>query len=390
MIARTHRIFALLLAAILVLTSFASATAQDFVEGFDVGFEPVAEGFSRPTVITNAGDDTLYIAEQPGMISTIVDSERSDALFLDITDRVNDAGNEQGLLGLAFPPDYADSHVFYVDYTDSDGNTVVSRFTVDDTGVADPASEVVILQQEQPFENHNGGQLAFGPDGYLYIGLGDGGSQGDPNGNGQNLQTWLGKILRIDVDPTVVPAGQTYVIPEDNPFADGQSGLPEIFAYGLRNPWRFSFDAETGDLLIADVGQDWIEEINLLPVGTDTAPNFGWNVMEGDTCYLEAGCDRTGITLPIMEYTHQEGGCSVTGGYVYYGENLPDFTGTYIFGDYCTGYVWQGVRADDGTWEMNGPVQSGLAISTFGVDRHGEIYVADLNTGIIYRLEAPL
>ncbi|MCA9833976.1 MAG: PQQ-dependent sugar dehydrogenase [Thermomicrobiales bacterium] len=377
-------------AAIVLLVSSLPASAQDFVEGFDVGFEPVAEGFDRPTVITNAGDDTLYVAEQAGIISTIVDSERSATPFLDITDRVNDAGNEQGLLGLAFPSDYTDSHVFYVDYIDNNGNTVVSRFTVDDSGSADPASEVVILQQEQPYQNHNGGQLAFGPDGYLYIGLGDGGSQGDPNGNGQNLQTWLGKILRIDVDPTVVPSGQTYVIPEDNPFADGQGGLPEIFAYGLRNPWRFSFDAENGNLLIADVGQDWIEEINLLPVDPDAALNFGWNVMEGDTCYLEEGCDTTGITLPIMEYTHNEGGCSVTGGYMYYGENLPDFTGTYFFGDYCTGYVWQGVPGDDGSWTMNGPVQSGLAISTFGVDINGEIYVADLNTGIIYRLEAPL
>lgn len=389
MIDRIHRLLAICLGVILVLTSSAAVIAQ---EDFDLGFEPVAEGFVRPTVITNAGDGSgvLYIAEQSGVVSTIVDSARSESPFLDITDRVNDAGNEQGLLGLAFPPDYAASRVFYVYYIDAAGGTVVSRFVVADNGIADPESEQVILTQEQPYANHNGGQLAFGPDGYLYIGLGDGGSQGDPNGNGQRLDTWLGKILRIDVDPAYVPGDQSYAIPEDNPFIDTEGALPEIFAFGLRNPWRFSFDAQTGDLLIADVGQNRIEEINLLPVNPEAATNFGWNAMEGSECYTDPGCDRTGLALPIMEYTHDVGGCSVTGGYVYYGENLPDLNGTYIFGDYCTGYVWQGVRNGDGTWTMNGPVSSGLTISTFGVDEQGELYVADLNSGIIYRLEAPL
>lgn len=385
------RFVPLVLTLVLVLTSF-GASAQDESTGFDIGFEPVAEGFNQPTAMANAGDgsDVLYIVEKPGTVRKLVDSERVEEPFLDITDRVGSSGYEQGLLGIAFPPDYEDSRVFFVDYTDLNGNTVVSRFTVGDNDVADAASEQVILTQEQPYPNHNGGQLQFGPDGYLYIGLGDGGSGGDPQGNGQRLDTWLGKILRIDVDPTIVPAGEAYAIPEDNPLVGEEGALPEIFAYGLRNPWRFSFDAETGDMLIADVGQDQIEEINLLPINPDGAVNFGWNVMEGSTCYLNPNCDASMFTLPVMEYTHDEGGCSVTGGEVYYGENLPDIYGTYIFADFCSGFVWQGVRGDDGTWTMSAPVESGLSISSFGVDEQGEVYVLDLESGIVYRLEAPI
>lgn len=385
------RIVPVVLSFVLVLTSI-SVTAQDEATGFDIGFEPVAEGFDQPTGMAHAGDGTgvLYVIEKPGTVRRIVDSERLNEPFLDITDRVGSDGYEQGLLGIAFPPDYEDSRVFYVDYTDTNGNTVVSRFTVDENDVADAASEQVILTQEQPYPNHNGGQLQFGPDGYLYIGLGDGGSGGDPQGNAQRLDTWLGKILRIDVDPTAIPAGETYAIPEDNPLIDQEGALPEIFAYGLRNPWRFSFDAETGDLLIADVGQDQIEEINLLPVNPDGVPNFGWNTMEGTACYLEANCDESGLIPPVMEYTHEQSGCSVTGGEVYYGENLPDIYGTYIFADFCSGLVWQGVRNEDGSWTMSDPVDSGLAISSFGVDEQGEVYVLDLNSGIVYRLEAPI
>lgn len=385
------RLVPLFLALALVLTSF-GASAQDESTGFDIGFEPVAEGFDQPTAMANAGDGSgvLYIVEKPGTVRKLVDSERVEEPFLDITDRVGSGGYEQGLLGIAFPPDYQDSRVFYVNYTDLNGNTVVSRFTVDENDVADAASEQVILTQEQPYPNHNGGQLQFGPDGYLYIGLGDGGSGGDPQGNAQRLDTWLGKILRIDVDPAVVPAGEAYAIPEDNPLVGQEGALPEIYAYGLRNPWRFSFDAETGEMLIADVGQDQVEEINLLPVNPDEAVNFGWNVMEGSTCYLNPNCDPSMFTLPIMEYTHDEGGCSVTGGEVYYGENLPDIYGTYIFADFCSGLVWQGVRGDDGTWTMSDPVESELSISSFGVDEQGEVYVLDLQSGIVYRLEAPI
>lgn len=389
-----HKTIAILLAAVLAVTSvwIPDAAAQDEPIGFDVGFEPVAEGFNQPVDITHANDGSgmLYVAEKVGTVRVLQDSERMEDPFLDISDRVGSSGYEQGLLGIAFPLDYADSRVFYVYYTNLEGTVVVSRFATADNGVADPNTEQVILQQEQPFPNHNGGQIKFGPDGYLYIALGDGGSGGDPHGAGQRLDTWLGKILRIDVDPNFVPDGEPYAIPEDNPLIEEEGALPEIYAYGLRNPWRFSFDAETGDMLIADVGQDEIEEINLLPAGMDEALNFGWNTMEGSSCFQAADCDASGLVLPIIEYTHAVGGCSVTGGAVYYGENLPDIYGTYIFADFCSGLVWQGVREDVGSWTMSDPIQSGLAISSFGVDESGEVYVADLNSGTIYRLEAPL
>lgn len=391
---RIHRTLAILLATVVVFTSFVipGTVAQDEPVGFDLGFEPVAEGFDQPVDITHANDGSgvLYVAEKVGTVRTLVDSERVEEPFLDIADRVGSSGYEQGLLGIAFPLDYVDSGVFYAYYTNLDGTVVVSRFTVADNGIADPDSEQQILQQEQPYPNHNGGQIKFGPDGYLYIAVGDGGSGGDPLGAGQRTDTWLGKILRIDVDPNFVAEGEPYAIPEDNPFIDDEGSLSEIYAYGLRNPWRFSFDAETGDMLIADVGQDQIEEINLLPAGTDEALNFGWNTMEGSTCFAEPDCDTTGLTLPIMEYTHEVGGCSVTGGAVYYGENLPDIYGTYIFADFCSGLVWQGVPGEDGSWTMSDPIQSGLAISSFGVDESGEVYVVDLNSGTVYRLEAPL
>lgn len=385
------RLLAVLLAGAIVFGSVVPISAQDDAAPFDIGVEAVAEGFDQPLDITHAGDGTgvLYVAEKPGTVRTIVDSERIEEPFLDITDRVGSDGYEQGLLGIAFPPDFEESQVFYVHYSDLDGNTVISRFAVLDGGVAAADSEQILLQVEQPYPNHNGGTIEFGPDGYLYIGLGDGGSGGDPEGNGQNPQTLLGTILRIDVDPAAAPEGEPYAIPEDNPFADSEEGLPEIYAWGLRNPWRFSFDAETGEAMIADVGQNRIEEINVLPVINEEAPNYGWNIMEGSECYEADDCDQTGLVLPVMEYTHDYG-CSVTGGEVYYGENLPELVGTYIFGDFCTGLVWQGVRTDDGTWEMRGPVETGLSISSFGVDEQGEIYLTDLNSGIVYRLEAPI
>lgn len=387
------RIVPICLALVLMATSMWIPTtlAQDDL-AFDIGFEPVAEGFNQPVDLTHANDGTgvLYVVEKPGTVRMIVDSERVEEPFLDITDRVGSSGYEQGLLGIAFPPDYANSRVFYVYYTNHRDYAVLSRFSVADNDIADPASERVILQQEQPYPNHNGGQIKFGPDGYLYIALGDGGSGGDPLNAGQRLDTWLGKILRIDVDPNSVPEEEPYSIPEDNPFVDDEAALPEIYAYGLRNPWRFSFDTETGDMFIADVGQNAIEEINLLPAGTDEALNFGWNILEGSSCFLETGCDTTGHTMPILEYPHADGSCSVTGGAVYYGQNLSDLHGSYIFADFCSGLVWQGVQGDDGNWTMSEPIQSGLAISSFGVDESGELYVVDLNSGTVFRLEAPI
>jgi glucose/arabinose dehydrogenase len=295
------------------------------------------------------------------------------------------------LLGLAFPEDFAESGIFYVYYTDLDGNTVVSRFGLTaDADAADPGSEQVLLQQEQPFVNHNGGALMFGPDNYLYIGLGDGGSQGDPNGNGQRLDTWLGKILRIEVDPAFVPAGEPYGIPEDNPFIDTANALPEIWAYGLRNPWRFSFDRETGDFWVADVGQNAIEEVNHVVIGDGGGQNFGWNITEGTTCYVDPNCDTTGFTLPVFEYTHDVGGCSVTGGFVYRGEAFADLTGVYLFADYCSGLLWGGGRDASGAWVMSAPIETDLSVSSFGEDDAGNVYLTDLSGGAIYQLVPPL
>lgn len=390
----SHRVFLLrlLISAIVFLTSFAAMplSAQD-APTFDVGLELVADGFSEPLAVVDAGDGSgrLFVVEKGGTIRIIQDGAVVETPFLDITDRVGSGGYEQGLLGLAFAPDSAESGLFYVNYTYLDGNTMVSRFSVtDDPNVADPASEEVILRQEQPYPNHNGGHLAFGPDNYLYIGLGDGGSGGDPQGNAQRLDTWLGKMLRIEVAPEFVPEGQTYAVPDDNPFVDEEGALPEIWAYGLRNPWRFSFDRETGDLWIADVGQDAIEEINRVD-GTEAGVNYGWVPTEGTSCYVQ-GCDPSLYTLPVMEYTHDVGGCSVTGGYVYRGEEMPDLQGVYIFADFCSGLMWGGFPDGEGGWTMSDPIETELGIAGFGEDDAGNLYLADLYSGGVYRLAPPL
>jgi glucose/arabinose dehydrogenase len=355
---------------------------------FDIGLEEVASGFTDPLYVTTAGDETerLFVVEQGGTIRIVENGAAIDAPFLDITERVGSEGPEQGLLGLAFAPDYAASGLFYVNYTDVNGDTVVSRFVVtNEPNAADPASETILLQQRQPFPNHNGGGVVFGPDGYLYIGLGDGGSGGDPNGNGQKLTTWLGKILRIDVNPANVPSGETYAVPDDNPFVGQADAMPEIWAFGLRNPWRFSFDRETGDLWIGDVGQGEIEEIDLLPAN-ESALNLGWNMLEGTSCFLTPECDPTSYTGPVLEYTHDVGGCSVTGGYVYRGATMPELGGAYIFADFCTGKLWAGGQNGDGSWTMSEPVETGLSISSFGEDAAGELYLTDHSGGAVYRL----
>ncbi|HWV22841.1 MAG TPA: PQQ-dependent sugar dehydrogenase [Thermomicrobiales bacterium] len=377
----------LLLPMLLVAPVSAQATPVFDPASFDLGLELVADGFAQPLFVTDAGDDSgrLFVVEKGGTIRIIDGDSAVETPFLDLTDRVLSDGYEQGLLGLAFAPDYASSGFFYVDYIDLNGNTVVSRFAVsDDPNLADVASEQVVLTQEQPYSNHNGGMLAFGPDNYLYIGFGDGGSGGDPQGNAQRLDTWLGKILRIGVDPAYVPEGATYGIPEDNPFANEYGALPEIWAYGLRNPWRFSFDVNTGDLWIGDVGQDWLEEVDFLPVGLEPGQNLGWNVTEGTNCYLEDGCDTSGFLMPVLEYTHDEGGCSITGGYVYRGEDVPGLDGVYLFGDYCSGLLWGGGQDANGDWVKSAPIESGFGISSFGEDSAGNVYVTDLNGGGVY------
>ena len=341
--------------------------------------EKIASGLEAPLLATHAGDGSgrLFVVEQVGHIRIVENGRLVSDPFLDVSD-LTVAGGEQGLLGLAFHPDFARDRRFFINYTDLEGDTVVASYGVaDDGSTADRDSARTILKIEQPYANHNGGHLAFGPDGYLYIGMGDGGSGGDPQGNGQNLQTLLGKMLRIDID-----AGDPYGIPADNPFADG-GGAPEIWAYGLRNPWRFSFDEAAATLWIGDVGQDELEEINRVPAD-GAGLNYGWNVMEGSRCYQES-CNAADKVLPITEYDHDDG-CSITGGFVYRGEEFPDMRGGYLFSDYCSGTIW---AIDAGA---NGPVEpavlseSGRSISSFGVDEDGELYVTDMGSGEVLQL----
>jgi len=334
--------------------------------------------------IQNAGDGSgrLFVVEKRGRIVILQNDQLLPTPFLDISNEVDSSGTEQGLLGLAFHPQYAQNGLFYVYYIDPGGNSVVARFNVssNDPNQADPSSEVGLLHVDQPYSNHNGGNLAFGPDGYLYIGLGDGGSEGDPLRTGQDLQTLLGKLLRIDVN-----SGDNYSIPADNPFASG-GGLPEIWAYGLRNPWRFSFDSLTGDLYIGDVGQDSWEEVDYIPAGTPGGLNFGWSFYEGMHPYQGQPPADVTFTPPVIEYSHSEG-CSITGGYVYRGSALPEWQGIYFYGDYCSGTIWGLLQAGVGNWQSKHLFDSGLRISAFGVDEAGEIYVAGLNSGNVLRLE---
>ncbi|HJW89549.1 MAG TPA: PQQ-dependent sugar dehydrogenase [Anaerolineales bacterium] len=284
---------------------------------------------------------------------------------------------ERGLLGLAFHPRYAENGLFYVNYTDLNGNTVIARFQVlADPQRADPGSEMRLLGVDQPFPNHNGGGLAFGSDGYLYLGLGDGGSGGDPLDNGQNTQTLLGKLLRIRVD-----GGEPYALPPDNPFING-GGAPEIWAYGLRNPWRFSFDRLTGDLYIADVGQGMWEEVNYLPAGSPGGTNFGWDYREGAHPFTDASPpSRVELIDPVVEYDHSQG-CSITGGYVYRGDRLPEWRGVYLYGDYCTGLVWGLLLGPDGGWQNALLFETLARISSFGEDQSGELYLVDRSGAI--------
>lgn len=360
------------------------------VPAADVAFPPmmtlesVAEGFTRPVYVTHAGDGSgrVFVVEQRGRIYILRGTQREEQPFLDIESRVGSRGNEQGLLGLAFHPRYTENGQFFVNYTNLEGDTVIARFQASgDT--ADPNSETILLQIDQPYPNHNGGQVAFGPDGYLYIGTGDGGSSGDPLDAGQRLDTLLGKILRIDVDQ-----GVPYAIPPDNPWASGNGGLPEIWAYGLRNPWRFSFDRATGDLYIGDVGQNRVEEISFQAAGTPGGMNFGWRITEGSDCFRGQDCNTTGLVPPIAEYDHSKG-CSVTGGYVYRGEAFPQLQGVYFFGDFCSQLIWALHRDAAGNWAMAELPKSGAAISSFGEDEAGELYLTSLQDGIVYRVVAP-
>jgi glucose/arabinose dehydrogenase len=347
----------------------------------------VTRGLAAPVDVQSApGDRTrLFVVEQAGRIRIVRDGSLLATPFLDIVSRVG-SGGERGLLGLAFHPRYTDNGRFFVNYTDRSGDTHVAEFRVSSTpDAADPASERTLLFVRQPFANHNGGGLAFGNDGMLYIGLGDGGAGGDPLGNGQDLGVALGKMLRIDVD-----SGSPYAVPPDNPFVSSANAVREIWAYGLRNPWRFSFDRGTGDLFIGDVGQSGREEIDLGLASRRGGENYGWNVMEGSRCFQPpSGCNTSGLTLPIVEYATGSDGCAVTGGYVYRGCRMPGYHGTYFYGDYCTAFVrsfrlQNGQAGDRRDWTSS--VGRGVdRISSFGVDADGEILIVD-HDGELYRI----
>jgi glucose/arabinose dehydrogenase len=332
--------------------------------------------FSFPVLVTApTGDsDRLFVVEKRGTVRIVRQGTTLATAFLDLSGKVS-TGGEQGLLGLAFHPQYQSNGLFVVHYTDQGGDTKVSLFRVSaaDPNRADPASEQTFLTVTQPFANHNGGSIAFHPvDGHFYLGLGDGGSGGDPQGNGQKLSTLLGKLLRLSISSS----GQV-TVPSDNPFAGQGSARAEIWSYGLRNPWRWSFDRTTGDLYIGDVGQNQREEIDVTTLAGARGANFGWNVMEGRACYQAGSCDQTGLTLPVLDYSHGNGACSVTGGYVYRGSAIPSLVGTYFYADYCSGWVRSfryasGAISDEREWTALAPNGQ---ITSFGEDAQGELYL---------------
>ncbi|KAA3600069.1 MAG: glucose sorbosone dehydrogenase [Calditrichaeota bacterium] len=345
-------------------------------------FENVA--LEKPVDFQNCGDDRIFVVEQEGRIQVINSQTQESNLFLDISEKVDDNGNEEGLLGLAFHPNFKNNGFFFVNYTATNPDrTVISRFSVANEISANPQSEFVILEIEQPYSNHNGGQIAFGKDGFLYIGMGDGGSAGDPKNHGQNLETLLGAMLRIDVDTT--QNGENYGIPADNPFVGNSENFrEEIFAYGLRNPWRFSFDSESGTLWAGDVGQNAIEEVDILENGK----NYGWRIQEGTKCFNPStNCDTTGLVQPIVEYTH-EVGRSITGGFVYRGEKINSLKGAYVYADFVSGIIWS-LKFDSGNLPIVTEVfQTEKYISTFGVDQNQELYFCDWENGKIFKFES--
>ncbi|HEY2325380.1 MAG TPA: PQQ-dependent sugar dehydrogenase [Thermoanaerobaculia bacterium] len=365
---------ALLAAAFLLVTT---ASADEIV------LRPIISGLSEPTSIVNAGDARLFITQQTGRIAIYDGSQVLAQPFLDVSSLVSTNGEERGLLGLAFSPNYRNDGTFYIDYTNTAGDTVVARYHVSaaDPNRADPATAQIILTVAQPYPNHNGGELQFGPDGYLYIGMGDGGSGGDPQNRAQTLNTLLGKILRIDVANTT-----TYRIPPSNPFVNRAGTAPEIWAWGVRNPWRFSFDRLTGDLWIADVGQDTYEEVDFQPATSSGGENYGWRRMEGFHCYNpSANCNDGTLTLPVLEYSHADGSCSITGGYRYRGALFPRLYSTYFYADFCTGKIWAATANGSG-FASRLLLDTTMQITTFGEDVNGELYVDDYANGTIYSI----
>lgn len=364
-----------------LIFSVSVATSQ-FIE-----LDLVQNGFNNPVNLQNAGDERLFVVEQGGRIKIMQPNGDVNAdLFLDISSQIS-SGGERGLLGLAFHPDYSNNGFFYVYYTKPNGDSQISRFSVDSNNpdLADPGSELPLLDFEQPFSNHNGGCLAFGPDGFLYISSGDGGSGGDPGNRAQNTTLLLGKLLRIDIDTP--SGGNNYSIPPDNPFAGSTANAQEIWAYGLRNPWKFSFDSANGDIWIGDVGQGEVEEIDKAAL-IDAGLNYGWRCYEGSEPFNTAGCPPVAdLTFPIAEYSSASNtsNCSITGGNVYRGTEYPDFVGLYFFADVCSGLI--------GTVDQNGNLTEhgtfGGSWVSFGEDVNNELYIVSI-TGSISRVRQPV
>ena len=387
-----------------------------FAEEKNLSSVLIADGYKKPVFITSYPNNAklLYIVEQAGLIKIINDGKKLSRPFFDINKRVvnpNRPGDERGLLGFAFHPNHTNNGKFYINYMDNDGNTIISEFSTNSKLRADHKSERIILKLKQPYGNHNGGDIQFGPDGYLYISIGDGGKAGDPLNAGQDLSSLFGKIIRIDIEQ------KPYGIPKSNPFFGQKDKREEIWAWGLRNVWRFSFDKQTGDKYLADVGQNKWEEVNFEPASSKGGLNYGWRIMEANHCYdPKENCPTEGLIKPIIEYPNDANhpafafriieelsfsetdveGCSVTGGYVYRGQKIKSMQGQYIFGDYCSGNIWtlkvvngKAINFKNRTEEINiGGGEFTTYISSFGQDSDGEIYIIDYNGGIYKLIES--
>ena len=366
-----------------ILLALAASVTSALAQPAKIATRLVGSELDMPLfVAAPSGDARLFVVEQTGKIRILSEGRFLDTLFLDLSAIVS-SGNEQGLLGLAFHPNYAENGRFFVNYTDANGDTQIVAYTVSaDANRGDEGTAAPILTVDQPYANHNGGWLGFGPDGLLYIGMGDGGSGGDPQKRAQDPDELLGKILRIDID-----GAAPYAIPPSNPYANG-GGRPEVFALGVRNPWRIAFDGN--DIYIADVGQNAIEEMSVITT-SDAGANLGWSIMEGDRCFRAEACTTDGLILPIHQYTHDEGGCSITGGYVYRGEALPQLSGHYFFADLCDGKL-RSLRHSDGKVSdvTDWTDQLGVigAITSFGLDRAGELYITTLEGNLLQLVRA--
>jgi len=341
--------------------------------------ELLPQQFESPVLLThsNTNDDRLFVVEKTGHVYLLENSFSKKSLYIDASSLITTRGNEQGLLSIAFHPEFKHNGYLFIYYTAKNGDNTLARLTVSlpESMQVNLDSLEVLFAEKDPASNHNGGMLTFGHDGYLYLGMGDGGRGGDPWNNAQNLQNRLGKLLRINVN-----SASGYTIPQDNPFLANKQAKPEIWAYGLRNPWRHSFDSLTGDLWIADVGQEKWEEINLQSADSKGGENYGWKMMEGKHCYApKKDCDNGKLTHPVAEYSHKQG-CSITGGYVYRGENIPSIVGKYIYADFCSGTIW-GIDQNL-SFSVQVVMQTELNISSFGEDASGEIYLLDYNGGI--------